>query len=146
MQFADQIDASSLATGHYQYTMTVTAYYGSSTATSVYTGYQDIINRQGSELGKGWSLAEQDGLAVQSAGVLWNSGTGNTAWFASNGSGGFSSPAGALNSSTLVLNGGGSYTLTDKLGNAENFSSAGLYPHLHRRYERQYDQLFLLER
>ncbi|MBI3861675.1 MAG: cadherin-like domain-containing protein, partial [Planctomycetia bacterium] len=126
IHIADQIDVSSLATGHYQYTMTVTAYYGSDTATRTYTGYQDIVNTQGSEFGKGWSLAEQDGLAVQSGGVLWYSGTGNTAWFASNGSGGFNSPAGPLNQSTLVLNGGGTYTLTDKYGNQENFSSAGL--------------------
>ena len=124
-RFADQIDASSLATGHYQYSMTITSYYGSTTATRVYTGYQDIVNLQASEFGKGWTLAEKDGLAVQSGGVLWYSGTGATAWFASNGSGGYTSPAGPLNSSTLVLS-GSVYTLTDKLGNAENFSSAGL--------------------
>ena len=123
---ADQIDASSLATGHYAYTMTVVSYYGSDTSTRVYTGYQDIVNLQASEFGKGWTLAEKDGLAVQSGGALWYSGSGQTAWFASNGSGGYTSPAGPLNSSTLVLNGGGTYTLTDKLGNAENFSSAGL--------------------
>ena len=43
IHIADQIDASSLATGHYQYQMTVTAYYGTNTATRVYTGYQDIV-------------------------------------------------------------------------------------------------------
>ena len=123
---ADQIDASSLATGHYAYTMTVVAYYGSNTSTRVYTGYQDIVNLQASEFAKGWTLAEKDGLAVQSGGVLWYGGSGGTAWFASNGSGGYTSPAGPLNSSTLVLNGGGTYTLTDKFGNAENFSSTGL--------------------
>jgi YD repeat-containing protein len=125
IHIADQIDASSLATGRYQYTMTVTSYYGSATSTHVHTGYQNIVNLQGSEFGKGWTLAEKDGLAVQSGGVLWYSGTGNAAWFASNGSGGFLSPAGPLNMSTLTLT-GGVYTLTDKFGNAENFSSAGL--------------------
>ncbi len=87
--------------------MTVTSYYSSTTATRVYTGYQDVVNRQGSEFGKGWTLAEKDGLAVQSGGVLWYGGSTGTAWFASNGSGGYTSPGGPLNSSTLVLNGGG---------------------------------------
>lgn len=125
-RFAAQIDASSLATGHYQYQVTLTSYYSGTTATRTYTGYQDIVNRQASEFGKGWNLAEKDGLAVQSGGVLWYGGAGGTAWFASNGSGGYTSPAGPLNSSTLVLNGGGTYTLTDKYGNQENFTSAGL--------------------
>src|SRR5205823_5732574 len=91
IRLADQIDASSLATGRYAYTMTVTAKFGSDISTRTYSGFQNIVNRQGSEFGKGWSLAEQDGLAVQSGGVLWYSGTGNTAWFASNGSGGYTS-------------------------------------------------------
>ena len=64
MRLAGQIDASSLATGHYQYQLTLTSYYGTDTATRVYTGYMDIVNLQSSEFGKGWTLAEKDGLAV----------------------------------------------------------------------------------
>jgi VCBS repeat-containing protein len=37
--FADQLDASSLATGHYQYQVTLIAHYGTTTSTRVFTGY-----------------------------------------------------------------------------------------------------------
>jgi len=123
---ADQVNASSLATGHYQYQMTVIAHYGTATAARVFTGYQDIVNRQGSEFGAGWSLAELDKLSIGSGGILWAGGSTGTAWFTDTGSGSYSSPAGPMAFSTLVKNGNGTYTLTDKLGNVENFSSTGL--------------------
>ena len=126
VRFAMQVDASSLATGHYQYTMTVTSHYGSTTATRVYTGYQDIVNRQGSEFGPGWSVAEVDRLAIGTGGVLWTGGEIGTAWFTDTGSGTYSSPAGPMAFHTLVKNGNNTYTLTDKFGNKENFSTTGL--------------------
>jgi YD repeat-containing protein len=125
VRFAQQVDASSLATGHYQYTMTLTSHYGSTTSTRTFTGYQDIVNRQSSEFGPGWSLAEVDKLAVGTGGVLWAGGAGGTAWFTDTGSGTYSSPAGPMAFSTVAKS-GSTYTLTDKFGNVENFDSTGL--------------------
>jgi YD repeat-containing protein len=126
VHFADQIDAGSLPTGHYQYSMTVISHYGTTTATRVFTGYQDIVNRQASEFGAGWSLAELDRLGIGTGGVLWVGGKTGTAWFSDTGNGTYSSPAGPMAFTTLVKNPDGTYTLTDKFGNAENFSSTGL--------------------
>jgi hypothetical protein len=121
--FADQLDASSLATGHYQYQVTLIAHYGSTTSTRVFSGYQDIVNRQSSEFGPGWTLAELDKLAVGgTGGVLWAGGTGGTAWFTDTGGGTYSSPAGPMAFSTLTKS-GSNYILTDKFGNVENFNS-----------------------
>lgn len=126
LRLAVQVNANSLATGHYQYTMTVIGHYGSTTSTRVFTGYQDIVNRAGSEFGPGWNLAELDKLSIGTGGVMWVGGQTGTAWFTDTGSGTYSSPAGPLAFHTLVKNGGGTYTLTDKFGNKENFSSTGL--------------------
>src|SRR5205085_4320070 len=92
VRFADQLDASSLATGHYQYQVTLIGHYGSATSTRVLTGYQDIVNRQSSEFGPGWTLAELDKLAVGTGGVLWAGGATGTAWFTDIGGGAYSSP------------------------------------------------------
>ena len=124
--FADQIDASSLATGHYQYSMSVISHYGTTTSTRVFSGYQDIVNRTSSGFGPGWNLAELDSLSVGTGGVLWVGGKSGTAWFTDIGGGAYSSPAGPMFADALVKNGDGTYTLTDKVGNKENFSSAGL--------------------
>src|SRR5205823_2375327 len=98
-------------------------HYGSTTSTRILTGYQDIVNRQSSEFGPGWTLAELDKLAVGgTGGVLWAGGAGGTAWFTDTGSGTYSSPAGPLASSTLAKS-GSNYILTDKYGNVENFDS-----------------------
>src|SRR5204863_987972 len=80
VRFADQLDASSLATGHYQYQVTLIGHYGSATSTRILTGYQDIVNRQSSEFGAGWTLGEPDKLTVGTGGGRWACGTTGARW------------------------------------------------------------------
>lgn len=126
IRFSHQVDASSLSTGRYDYTFdTVANFSGGNTSTRAMTGTTHIVNRNASEFGDNWSLAELNQLHIDTSGVLFVSGTNQAFWFEDN-SGTFISPAGPLAHSTLVENGNGTYTLTDKYGNEQNFSSTGL--------------------
>ena len=64
LRFALQADASGLATGTYDWTMTVTAYYGSVVAVREFTGKQEVVNLTSSEFGSGWQLAGLERLEV----------------------------------------------------------------------------------
>ncbi len=127
LRFALQANTSSLATGHYDWSMDVTTVYGSSTV-HTFTGSQDIVNRNSSSapFGRGWQLSGLSSLAVQSNGALLVRSDGTTQWFASDGSGGFLHGEGDATYSTLVQNANQTYTLSDTHGNQNNFSSGGL--------------------
>ena len=126
VRFVIQADVSSLATGRYAWQLDVISHYGSDTATQSFTGYQDVLNLNGSDFGSGWTVADLDRLAGGSGGMLLVNGSGVTAWFADNGDGTFSSPAGLLSSSSLVQNADNTYTLTSKHGNRSEFDANGL--------------------
>lgn len=127
VRFALQLDASTLASGRYDYELTLIAHYtNGATSTRTYTGQYELINRDGSEFGAGWMLAELDRLVAGTGGMLYVSGTGLTGWFGDNGNGTFTSPVGPLHSTSLVRNADGSYALKDKFGNKQEFNSAGL--------------------
>ncbi|MDQ3331857.1 MAG: Ig-like domain-containing protein, partial [Planctomycetota bacterium] len=70
VRFAQQADATGLATGRYRWQMDVATNYSAGTATRVYTGYDHVVNRSGSEFGKGWMLSGLDRLVAQTGGVL----------------------------------------------------------------------------
>ena len=126
LRFALQLDASTLSTGHYDYTVTLTANYTGSTSVSTFTGSQAIINRTSSEFGGGWWLSGLDRLVTSTAGALLVKGTGDTLWFASNGSGGYLHASGDTDFGTLVKNGNNTFTLTSIHGAVQNFSTIGL--------------------
>lgn len=126
LRFALQVDATSLSTGYYDYTVTLTANYTGSTQTSTFTGSQAIINRTSSEFGGGWWLNGLDRLVTSSAGALLVKGSGDTLWFASNGSGGYLHAVGDTSFGTLVKNGDNTFTLTSIHGAVQNFSTIGL--------------------
>ncbi|MDA1229162.1 MAG: hypothetical protein O2856_00180 [Planctomycetota bacterium] len=124
LRFATQADASSLATGTYAWSMSLKAKYSDgSSSTRAYNGKTSIVNWNSNPEGDSWNIADMDRLVSVTGGMLWVQGNGTTALFS--GSGSFTSPAGPYAFSTLVLNGGGTYTLTNEFGNKINFSSSG---------------------
>jgi YD repeat-containing protein len=128
LRFALQADATSLATGRYAYTVRLTARFGSTYVDRDYSGFAEVVNRGQSthEFGRGWQLAGLDKLVSATGGMLLVRSTGDALWFADNGSGGYQRAAGDESFSTLVQNGDGSFTLTDKHGYKQSFSSGGL--------------------
>ena len=125
LRFALQADATSLATGYYNWSMTITANYTGSTSSTTYSGSTAIVNRTASEYGKGWWLDGLDQLVTSGSGALLVRGNGDTLWFADN-SGTYAKAAGDTEFSTLVKNVNNTYTLTTKHGIVENFGTTGL--------------------
>ncbi|MEK7293752.1 MAG: Ig-like domain-containing protein, partial [Nitrospirota bacterium] len=126
VRFTVQADATSLATGRYNWSMNVVAHYsGSDIATRLYSGSVEIVNLNASNFGDNWTVTQLDRLVLPSGGALLARGDGTTAWFTSSG-GSFSSPAGPFATTTLTQLGDGTYRLTDKFGNKANFSTTGL--------------------
>ena len=128
LRFALQADATSLATGHYDYSVDLTANWTTGSSTRTFTGSQDVVNRDGSSqaFGRGWQLAGLDELVVDSGSALWVQAGGDALWFASDGSGGYLSADGDATFSSLVKNGDNTYTLTGKQGGKLNFDTSGL--------------------
>jgi RHS repeat-associated protein len=127
LRFSLQIDDSTLATGRHDWSMSVVARYsGGKSATRIFTGVHDVVNLDDSGFGPGWGVDGLDRLVSGTGGMLYVTGRATPFWFVSDGSGGYVSPAGPLAESTLTLNVGGTYTLTDRFGNKANFSSTGL--------------------
>lgn len=128
LRFALQADATSLATGHYDYSVELTANSIMGGSTQTFTGSQDVVNRGGSShaFGRGWQLAGLDEVVADSGGVLWVQAGGDAIWFASDGSGGYLTADGDATFSSLVKNGDDTYTLTGKEGGKLNFDTSGL--------------------
>jgi RHS repeat-associated protein len=126
LRFALQAGATSLATGRYDYSVKLTANMSGTPVDHIYTGSQNVVNRSDSThpFGRGWQLAGLDELAIASDGVLWVQDDGDALWFAEDGTA-FETAAGDASFSTLVMNGDGTYTLTNKHGTESNFSSTG---------------------
>ena len=125
LRFALQADGSSLASGMYDYTMTVATTIGGVTTSQTFTGNQAIVNRSASEFGSGWWLDGLHRVIDSSAGALLVQGNGDTLWFAKSGSD-YLHADGDTNYNTLVKTGGNTYTLTSKTGIVSNFSTTGL--------------------
>ncbi len=135
LRIALQADGSSLTTGMYNYSLRITTTVGGVSSYQDFTGQQAIIKRTFSnsastnEFGKGWFIDGVDRLYDQTAtgreGALVVKGNGDYLWFPKV-SGNYQSARGDLLNQTLVKNGNGTFTLTDKFGNAVNFNSSGL--------------------
>jgi RHS repeat-associated protein len=125
LRFALQADGSALATGMYDFTMTVTTTTYSGTTSQTFTGKQAIVNRSASEFGSGWWLDGLDRIVDSSAGALLVQGNGDTLWFAKSGSS-YLYAAGDVSYSILVKTGTNTFILTSKTGIVSNFSTTGL--------------------
>jgi len=131
MQIALQGNATALATGRYNWQISVTANYGTP-VTSNYSGQVDVVNGSTSAnnltanpFGPGWSLADVERLCPVSGGVILQNPDGTSLWFANGSqSGTFVTPPGDF--STLVQNTTtGVYTRTLTDGTQINFDSSG---------------------
>ncbi len=129
-QIALQVDASTLNTGRYSYTVNIYDLRNGVPTTFTYNDTATVINESTdptfSALGDGWTISGLSKIISASGGVILDEGNGTSLWFTGSfGSGGgtFTSPAGDF--STLVENSGGSYTRTLTDGSKQNFGSGG---------------------
>jgi RHS repeat-associated protein len=86
-------------------------------------GFVDVVNQANSPYGAGWALDNVEQLVSVSGGMMLVNSDGTSLYFASNGSGGFTTPAGDF--STLVQNGNGTFTRTLADGTQIEFNSSG---------------------
>src|SRR5205085_978239 len=94
VQIALQGNATSLSTGRYSWTITVTADYATP-VTTTYTGSVDVVNNNTAFLGAGWSLSGYERIYSVTGGVILDNGGGTSLWFANgSGSGTFVTPTG----------------------------------------------------
>jgi RHS repeat-associated protein len=122
LQIALQAGATSLATGRYSYSFQVKDT-NASTVTTTYSGSVDIVNTSGNAFGR-WFLSGVERAYSVTGGVLLDLGNGQSLWFASSGSGTFTTPAGDF--STLTQNTLTSvYTRTMPDGTKYQFNSSG---------------------
>jgi RHS repeat-associated protein len=128
-RFSLQVDASSLATGRYDWSMTVTQRYSDqSSQTDTYTGQRDVANRATSPFGKSWSLGWLDRLYQNSRGVLLVRGDSSTAFFATSAtiSGRYEPEAGHPEFNVLTGNTTDGFTLVYRDGSREKFNASGI--------------------
>ena len=125
-RFTSQIDAASLATGRYNWTMAVTQRYSDgSSQISTLQGYKDLLNWSQSPFGSGWELTSLDWLVANPQGVSLVCGNGTMGFFTSDGQGGYQSEPGPFAFSNLTGNWSNGFTLTGTQGLEETFDSSG---------------------
>jgi len=123
MEIASQVNASSLSTGRYSYSIAVSANYSTPVITT-YSGSVNVINDASSPFGAGWALSGLEHIWSVTGGVILELPGGLSLWFASAGSGTFTTPAGDF--STLTQNTGTNvYTRTLTNGTKLTFNSSG---------------------
>jgi YD repeat-containing protein len=118
VQTALQANATSLSTGRYPWSITVT----NGTNQTTESGNVDIVDEAKSPYGAGWSLGNVEQLVSVSGGEMLVNPDGTSLYFASNGQGGYTTPAGDF--STLTVS-GSVYTRTMPNGTKLNFNSSG---------------------
>lgn len=102
MQMALQGDATSLATGRYDYSIAVSDMRGSTTTTTA-SGTMTVLNGSSNAIGAGWTLNGLERITAASGGLILDLGSGDKSlWFSGSGTGTYTSPAGDF--STLVKN------------------------------------------
>jgi RHS repeat-associated protein len=125
-QIALQADATTLSTGRYAYTVNIYDIRGGVPTTFTYNDTATVVNealdQTFSALGTGWTISGLNKIISATGGVILGEGGGSALWFASGGSGAFTSPAGDF--STLSLS-GGVYTRTLTHGSKQTFDSNG---------------------
>lgn len=128
VHLAQQLDVSSLATGRYPWSLSVTSQYVSNPTTI--SGYVNVVNDSAGAVGKGWDIPGlyrlyQNNVQGVPAGVLLTSGDGRGWFFSQSGANSYTSPNGPHTFDTLVSISGGGWQLTDKYGTTFNFNSGG---------------------
>jgi hypothetical protein len=119
--------ASSVTTGRYPWSATVTMNYATAIVRTV-TGVDYAVAQDGSPFGSGWTYEGTDQLISIAAdgngpaGVLRAYGTGGERFYTSSGGGNFTSPAG--DNGTLTQS-GGTYTYQNPEGDTWTFNSSG---------------------
>lgn len=131
VRFVMQADATSLSSGTYDWSMEVTYDYavpaGGGTFTNhetrvaTYFGKESLINRTGSEFGRGWWMNGLDQIVERTDGVTLVLGSGYAAFFKKVGNS-FVTPGAYF--STLVKNLDNTYTLTQPNGSSDKFAVA----------------------
>jgi len=128
VHLADQVDTSSLPTGRYPFSMTITS--PNMAAPATMNGFVNVVNNSSSPIGKGWDIPGllrifQNNVSRVPAGVLLTTGDGQ-GWYFIQGSGNtYTSPNGPYDFSTLTAVTGGGWQLADKYGTTFNFDSNG---------------------
>jgi RHS repeat-associated protein len=141
-QFGAEVDATSLTTGEYNYSVSFTFWNGStpvSLTASNATGHVTVLNRVDdsststwhSEFGNGFTLPGLDRLYYTNSvsnhpdGVLLVTGSDQATWFDKATSTTFTRTPGPYDFSTVVKNTDGTFTVTDPDGSIRNFDSSG---------------------
>jgi YD repeat-containing protein len=126
---AQQVSTPVTSAGAYPYTLTVTMNYATPIVRTL-SGIAYLDAEGSSPFGAGWTLAPVDRLVsiaatlTYSAGLLRVYGDGSgVAFYASNGAGGYNSPAGDAGTLSAV---GGGYQYKSPDGSLWNFNSSGL--------------------
>ena len=118
---------TSLATGRYSYTMTITQNYEVGQTITPYSGMKDVLNWNSSPFGQGWNLDGLDQLVVYESGdVSLVKSDGTMTYFTSAGGGTFTSEDGPFKFMTLALvdvDDVETYELTGTDGTMETFNS-----------------------
>jgi RHS repeat-associated protein len=125
-QIALQANATGLSTGRYAYTVNIYDLRGGVPTTFTYNDTATVVNEAldptFSALGAGWTISGLNKIISATGGVILDEGGGSALWFASGGSGAFTSPAGDF--STLSQT-GGVYTRTLTDGTKQTFDTNG---------------------
>ncbi|MGH7194932.1 MAG: hypothetical protein ACREJM_15565, partial [Candidatus Saccharimonadales bacterium] len=125
IRVAIQVDTSSLPTGRYPYSLTLSA------ANNVtINGFANVVNNSASPFGMGWDMpglfhVYQNNVQGVPAGVLLTDGTGTGFYFTQGTSNSYTSPNGPFAFDTLTSVTGGGWQLTDKWGTVLNFNASG---------------------
>ncbi len=129
-RFVVPINASTLATGRYAFTMNVLEQYADGTSQTLsFVSYKDVLNWSQSPFGPGWNLEGLDALAPATAGgpagVSLVESDGTMTFFWPNGSGEYNAEAGPFAFDTLTGSWTSGFTLTGTNGTLEDFNTAG---------------------
>jgi RHS repeat-associated protein len=111
LTFSQEVSSAVSSSGHYNWSMQISFDYATQVTVTV-TGTYDVVVEDSSAFGAGWSLSGVDKLDVLSGGILREYGSGGSAYYANNGSGGYNSPAGD-NGTLTAITGGYEYTKPD---------------------------------
>ncbi|MGO9111521.1 MAG: beta strand repeat-containing protein, partial [Thermoguttaceae bacterium] len=126
-RFAVPVTATTLQTGQYNWSMTITDYYsdGNNNAEQPpVTGTKDVLNWNLSPYGEDCWVQGLDYLVADGASEILVKSDGTMGFFQSEGSGSYSSPAGPFAFDTLSYN-GSNYVFTGTDGTEEIFTSNG---------------------
>ncbi len=129
VRFALQAASGGFTTGMHDWSMALIA--GTNSTTS--SGSQAVVDRSQSEFGNGWWLDGLDRLFVQANGALLVRGNGSTLWFVWNtATSTYNRAEGDLSFAALTTS-GGTFKLTDKWGDEQNFDTGGYLTSVKRK-------------